>query len=319
MDVSRWRRYGKDRLYVTGEDGTKVGWWDLVADEPHPEVPEHLPTLVSAVDAWRASEGSEPAAEDPADAPTAASPVPDLSALTPEIVDAILAEFEAPTPEQTSLPEASPAGDLATNVPGAMAREQAVAARAAAPFRSRLARVIGVHTDERAWRVGAVGEEKVAEQFEKVLKKDPRWRFLHSIPVGNRGSDIDHFAVGPGGVFTFNAKYHAGAKIWSRGDTLLVNGQAKPYVRNSRHEAQRAARLLTAACGFDVYVEGIIVPVRAESVVNKLPRPEGVGVVPRFQVSKWLRRQRDALDEETVEAIYAAARRPETWSGTVKG
>lgn len=32
-------------------------------------------------------------------------------------------------------------------------------------------------------RIGADGEEKVAAQLGKVAKKDPRWRFIHAIPV----------------------------------------------------------------------------------------------------------------------------------------
>ena len=37
--VNRWRRFGHDRLYVVHGDETKIGWWDLKADEGHPETP----------------------------------------------------------------------------------------------------------------------------------------------------------------------------------------------------------------------------------------------------------------------------------------
>jgi hypothetical protein len=69
-----------------------------------------------------------------------------------------------------------------------MAREQAVTLRRAAPIRTFLARILNVHTEERAWRIGADGEEKVAAQLAKLAKKDQRWRFLHAVPVGDRGS-----------------------------------------------------------------------------------------------------------------------------------
>ena len=174
---------------------------------------------------------------------------------------------------------AKPWIDLATNQAGAEAREQAVAAKDAAPVRTLFARALGVHTDERAWRIGADGEEKVAARLAKVAKKDPRWRFIHAIPVGNRGSDIDHLIIGPGGVFTVNAKHHPGAKIWVGGNTFMVNGVKQPYVRNARHEASRAADILAAACGFPVHVEGVIVTVNADDVVVK-SQPEGVSVVP---------------------------------------
>ncbi len=190
------------------------------------------------------------------------------------------------------MPVARPWLDLATNQPGAEAREQAQAARDAAPVKTVLARVLGVHTDERAWRIGADGEEKVATQLAKVAKKDPRWRSLHAIPVGDRGSDIDHLLIGPGGVFTVNAKNHPGARIWVGGNTFMVNGHRQPYVRNSRYEAERAAKLLTAACGFPVYVQGLIVTVNAEDVTIKT-QPDGVNVTWRNNLAKWLLRHGD--------------------------
>ena len=193
-----------------------------------------------------------------------------------------------------------------------MAREQAQALKQAAPVRTFLARALGVHTDERAWRIGADGEEKVATQLEKVLRKDPRWRILHAVPVGARGSDIDHVVIGPGGVFTINAKHHPGAKVWVGGDTFLVNGQRQPYIRNSRHEAKRAARLLSASCGFPVDVAGVVVPVRAADVTVK-QAPDDVIIVARAQVARWLRKRPEVLRTDAIEAIFASARCSTTW------
>ena len=45
----RWRRHGKDRLYVARADGTKVGYWDLLTDEAHPETPDLTDLLAAAV------------------------------------------------------------------------------------------------------------------------------------------------------------------------------------------------------------------------------------------------------------------------------
>ncbi len=202
--------------------------------------------------------------------------------------------------------------DLATNVAGEAAREQALAAKDAAPVRTLVARVMRVHTDERAWRIGADGEEKVAAQFDKVLKKDPRWQFIHAIPVGTRGSDIDHLVIGPGGVFTINTKNHPNAKLWVGGDTFLVNGNRQPYVRNARHEAARAAKLLAEVCGFPVHVEGVIAPVNAIEVTIKTA-PKDVHVVPRRQIAKWLLRHGDVLSQDQQTELFDAARRSTTW------
>lgn len=306
--VDRWKRYGKDRLYVSRGSEVKVGWWDLLSGEAHPETPADLAVLTTAVAHWRSGEAGDDVVVD--------APVAEMPEATPQSLvghDARVLDY-ADTPAQelaTNLVE-RPWLDLATNDAGAAAREQALGAKETAPVRTFLARALGVHTEERAWRIGADGEEKVAAQLVKVIKKDPRWRVIHAIPVGTRGSDIDHLVIGPGGVFTVNAKHHPGAKIWVGGSTFLVNGHKQPYIRNSRHEAARAAKLLTEVCGFSVHVEGVVVTVNAKDIVVK-KAPNGVHVVPRMQVAKWLSRHGDIHPEPVLETIYDAARRSTTW------
>jgi len=199
--------------------------------------------------------------------------------------------------------------DLADNQPGAAARAQALARKDAAPIRAMLARLLRINTEERAWRLGAVGEVKVAA---KLSRLGTEWRVLHAIPMGNRGADIDHLVIGQAGVFTLNAKHHPGAKLWVADDTFLVNGQRHPYIRNARYEAERASRLLTNACGFPVRATGIVVPVAADKLVIRR-EPVGVRVVSRRCIHRYLRPRPRVLDQATVEAIYAAARRSDTW------
>lgn len=325
--MTRWRRWGKDRLYVETSEGSKIGFWDLADDTGHPERPELEPTLVDAVARWRERQLTESTAAVEVHGPSGHADD------APEVVkDADVAPEAVPGPEVTpevdlpnTVPDvppplavdgppapARPWVDLATNRAGAEAREQADAARNAAPVKTAFARILGVHTDERAWRIGADGEEKVAAQLGKLQKKDPRWRLLHAVPVGGRGSDIDHVIIGPGGVFTANAKHHPDASIWVGGSTFIVNGSKQPYIRNARHEAQRASRLLTEACGFPVHVEGLVVTVNAKSVTVK-SQPEGVSVIPRMQLSTWLLRHGDIHTEDVVEAIFETARRSTIW------
>ncbi|MGY1722746.1 nuclease-related domain-containing protein [Blastococcus sp. SYSU DS0533] len=202
--------------------------------------------------------------------------------------------------------------DLSTRRPGSTAGAAAAQARAAAPVRSVLARLMGVHTEERAWRLGADGERHVGLQLERLVRGDARWRCLHAIPVGRRGSDIDHLVIGPGGVFSINAKNHPGARLWVGGDTFMVNGVRQPYVRNSRHEAERATRLLSDAVGHPIAVRGVVVPVGAHSLsIKRLPAD--VAVVPRRQLRRWLSSLPQALPDVIVESLYERARRSTTW------
>ncbi len=324
LQVNRWRRFGKDRLYVSHGDEVKVGWWDLTADEGHPETPSDAAALIEAVTNWKAGcRNASPgrgATAQPHDAPIRGvdtrSPQSPPDIRDADVAEVLLAQSPVDPPVAVSRDRKGrairPWFDLSTNEPGAEAREQAIAARDAAPVKSLLARALGVHTNERAWRIGADGEERVAARLAKLAKKDPRWRSLHAIPVGNRGSDIDHLVIGTGGVFTLNTKHHPGAKIWVGGETFLVDGHKQPYIRNSRHEAARAAKLLTSACGFPVHVDGVIVTVNADDVVVK-KAPAGVHVVPRMQIARWLLRHGPIHSESVLEAIFDAARRSTTW------
>jgi len=219
-------------------------------------------------------------------------------------------------PSSRTIEEASAASwsDLTAKRPGQAAREQAIAHKQAAPVRTLFARLLGVHTDERAWRIGADGEEAVAVRLAKL---GPEWRVLHAVPVGDRGSDIDHVVIGPAGVFTINPKHHPEASVWVGGNTFLVNGQRQPYVRNSCHEAQRASRLLTSACGFPVSVTGLIAVLGAREGFTVKEQPPGgdVHVTTRREVDRWLRkRDPGVLLQEQVEAVHEVARRSTTWS-----
>ncbi len=164
-------------------------------------------------------------------------------------------------------------------------------------------------TDERSWRVGAEGERKVAAQLAKL---GDGWRCLHSVEVGNRGSDIDHVVIGPPGVFTLNAKCHPGGKAWVGERAVLINGRKTHYLRNSRFEAERAARLLSDACGFPVAVKPILVFVDLGSYTVK-QKPDDVMVLTRRRLAKWLRSLPSALDARTAEMIYTQARWSTTW------
>jgi hypothetical protein len=202
-------------------------------------------------------------------------------------------------------------------VPGQEARAQAEAELAAMRDRSRvgtfLARTFDMKTDERAWRVGAGGEETIGARLEKLRKHG--WHVLHAIPVGDRGSDIDHVVIGPGGVWTLNTKTHPGKSVWVGKHQVRVDGHRTEYLRNSRHEADRASRLLTDACGFHVFVKGALVFLTGTLIpdVTIKQAPEDVAVLDRMDVPGAFRRVKGRLTAEQVAAIFEQARRSTTW------
>lgn len=100
--------------------------------------------------------------------------------------------------------------------------------------------------------------------------------------------------------------------MWVGGDVVLVTGVARPHVHKSRHEAARASRLLSMACGFPVPVRGLVVTVGAALTVKAAPAD--VTVLEAGALPRWLRRQPVMLSVSTLGHVYAAARRESNWT-----
>ncbi len=209
------------------------------------------------------------------------------------------------------IPEPESGDDLAANRPGHELRQKSAQLRQAHPVLTFIGRIFKIHNNERAWSKGADGEEEVARRLRRLGEG---WRVLHGVPVGSGDSDIDHVVIGPAGVFTINTKNHLGGRVSVDNKAIYVNGTYQPYLRNSRFEGQRAAKLLTAGCGFSVDVKPVIV-IMADSLTFK-GQPEGVHVVGRKKVAQWLGGEPVVLEPDVVEAIYAVARRRQTWQPT---
>jgi hypothetical protein len=163
--------------------------------------------------------------------------------------------------------------------------------------------LVRVSPDALAWLRGARGELEMARELERL---GSAWTVLHSIPVGEGDSDIDHLAIGPTGVYPINTKRHVAARIWARGHGMRVSGQRVDHLRNSAHEADRVRRVLGAAsAGIDV------VPVVAISGAQgfDVDRPEWYGerieVLPVAHVVRRLRRRRraGALPPERIDEV----------------
>jgi hypothetical protein len=208
--------------------------------------------------------------------------------------------------------------DLADTRAGEAARSQADAHLAAMKDRSRvgtfLARAFDVKTEERAWRVGADGEESIGVRLDTL--RSSGWHVLHAVPVGDRGSDIDHVVIGAGGVYTVNTKNHPGRRIWVSPHQIRVDGHKVDYLRNSRFEADRARRLITAGLGWEPPVRAVIVVLTGTIVPDvtiKDGRPADVAVLTRTDVPRAFTKATRRLTPEQASDVYEVARRSTTW------
>lgn len=176
-------------------------------------------------------------------------------------------------------------------------------------WRQRVFGIRPVHPDMKSWLAGARGERIVGA----VLKKlGPEWLVLHAVPVGDAHTDIDHIVIGPAGAFTINTKHHKGKTVWAGNRVLKINGQNTDHLRNSRSEAKRAAKLLTAAAGVEAPVRPVIALVDAGKVTVKENLTD-VAVVRAGELVAWLNNQVPVLLDEDLTQLRAAALAPDTW------
>lgn len=342
---TRWRKYGHDRIYLKTSDGIDAGYIDLKLGTISPTSPQFVAPLTACLARWQQKMEAPTQGKDAAEIGAyealdsvaevarggldvqpfehdqvglACEPSPTLSPLPPPPVPYPRLPpppSDSPTDRQSrNVFAESDAGerDLAQNQPGAMARAEQRKLFTKAPVRNTIARFFDLHTDERAWRVGAIGEERVASRLERL---DSSWYALHAVEVGQHGSDIDHVVIGPGGVFTLNTKRHPSGNVWIASNALLINGRRTDYLRNSRFEAQRAQRLLARAVGFDVPVFPVIVLVDIAKTKVK-EAPNGVRVMGDRYLVRWLNQQAEKLDADQVSEIYEVARRSTTWTAS---
>lgn len=282
LQVSEWKRYGHDRLYVNRASGEKVAWFDRRTGQLNILVEEYRPAVLEVLAPYLAPYPAGAGGSSPEAVPVAPAPAADRN--PPWAQD-----------------------DLTANQPG-----QAVRAK-----RDELApgflgligsMLLGRRSEAHSWRLGLIGERKVGAELERLTSKG--WRVLHSIPLP-RDVDIDHLLIGPGGVFCVNTKYHRGARVWVGDDSVKIGGQSYPYVRKSRAEAKRASSMLTQACGFTVDVRPVLAFVGVEKL-TVLPSLLDVRVLQHRELSAF-KRATGVWTPTEVATIHASAKDRRTW------
>jgi len=93
---------------------------------------------------------------------------------------------------------------------------------------------------------------------------------------------------------------------------VMVNGQKTDYLRNSRFEAKRTAKLLSAGCGKPIDAQAAIAFVDLDGFTVK-QMPSDVHVTTRRRLIRWLRSLPVVASPEAVEEIFAVARLISSW------
>jgi hypothetical protein len=132
---------------------------------------------------------------------------------------------------------------------------------------------------------GATGEEQVGGLLEGL--REEGWCVIHDASFGH--GNIDHIAIGPGGLFTVETKSHPGP--------VRVRAIHGAILRQA-HEEREALERVTGE-----RVEGLLVFSRAW-VDKPLARRRGVRVMPARMLPRYLGRRADALTPEQVEDAH---------------
>ncbi|WP_433572414.1 nuclease-related domain-containing protein [Streptomyces sp. CA-251247] len=279
LKVTRWKRYGHERLYANLPDGNAVGWADVGTGE---------------ITVLRAEYRDEVIATLTLHLPN--YPVPGSPAKASE-ADA-----------RPMLPPLTPADDLAANPPGEALRHR-LTESGSGVFERVFARLLRRPVDGDSWRRGLAGEWRVGAERNRLARHG--WRVLHSIPLASE-VDIDHLLIGPGGVFSINTKHHHKRDVWVGDDAVKVDhGKPAPYARKSRAEAKRVVRVLERYCAFPVPVEPVLVFVGITDL-KVVATQLSVRVYRERQVAA-LAPISGVLTAEQVEQVYSVARHRQAW------
>ncbi|MCX4456814.1 NERD domain-containing protein [Streptomyces sp. NBC_01728] len=279
LKVTRWQRFGHDRLYANLPDGTAVGWADLkmgditvlraeYRDDVIAVLTKHLPDYLVTIRPARATEAEA----------------------------------------RPTLPRLTPADDLATNPPGESLRLLLTGSGPGLLERA-VSRLLRRPTEWDSWRKGLAGERRVGAELNRLSRHG--WRVLHSIPLADK-VDVDHLLIGPGGVFSINTKHHHKKAVWVGDEAVKVDhGKPAPYARKSRAEAKRVVRVLERYCDFPVPVDPVLVFVGVTDL-KVVATQLTVRVYRERQVAA-LAPLSGVLTAEQVEQVYGVARHRQAW------
>jgi hypothetical protein len=156
--------------------------------------------------------------------------------------------------------------------------------------------------DVVAWRRGAAGEQRTARLLGPLERQG--WVVLHDLAVPGSAANIDHLAIGPGGVFVIDSKQYRGrlqldpsGRLWHGRYPLTA------VLRAVSFEADRAAQVLA-----DPQVVVPIVAVHGVQVPWGKLVIQGVPVVSARRLPSMLRTLPAVLGPERVGAVAHQAR-----------
>lgn len=156
-----------------------------------------------------------------------------------------------------------------------------------------------------AWRKGAKGERKTARMLTKLERRG--WTMLHDRSIPGSKANIDHIAIGPGGVWVIDSKYwtskHSRVHV-HRGKLYYGRRRQDRVVDTAAWEARRVGEVLAQA-GYEVPVQAALTLHGARPWFSvRFPNAYAMAA-PRLPA--FLQRRPETLSSGRVASLAAAA------------
>jgi hypothetical protein len=160
-----------------------------------------------------------------------------------------------------------------------------------------------VSPETSAWRRGAAGERRTARLLSHLEQRG--WEVLHDLAVPGSPANIDHLAIGPGGVVMIDSKQYRG-RLQLDPSGLLWHGRhlLTTTLRAARWEADQADEILGVA---DVDAVSVVA-VHGATVPWGRVVVDGVTVAPAGRLPDLLRTMPLVLGPERVAWLADRAR-----------
>jgi hypothetical protein len=143
----------------------------------------------------------------------------------------------------------------------------------------------GVERDRGRWRRGAEGEEVVGRILEGLSANG--WQVIHDVTFG-RGN-IDHIAIGPGGVFTVETKSHGGK---------FSVDQLDPKMLSQAYAEKKTLEEMTG-----IEARPLLVFSRAYLIGSVPANRQGVTILPARMLPQFFSRQRPTMSPDQAREV----------------
>lgn len=137
-------------------------------------------------------------------------------------------------------------------------------------------------------------------------------RQLPELDHGAANDRAGFLAIGPSGLFAITVADHGRARVMIAGDVVQINGKRPPYVAETRRDAKRASKALSAAVGLTVPVTPVLTFV-GSGVISVYGLPSNCMVSTHRELDRLLLAGGNRISPATAEKLSRVAQAPSTW------